>query len=33
VIIGYYTGSSGATHGFIDHGGSFTTINDPNAGG
>jgi probable HAF family extracellular repeat protein len=29
-IVGYYSDSKGATHGFLDIGGSYTTLDDPN---
>src|ERR1700689_1537534 len=32
IAVGYYIDSSGVAHGFIDHHGSFTTINAPGAG-
>jgi len=33
IVVGFYTDGGGVTHGFIDNGGSFTSLDDPNANG
>jgi hypothetical protein len=33
VISGFYVDTGGNTHGFIDNGGTFTSLDDPNANG
>jgi hypothetical protein len=32
-VVGYYTATNGVTHGFLYRGGTFTTLDDPEAGG
>jgi hypothetical protein len=32
-IVGYYTDTNGVTHGFLFNGSTYTTLDDPNAGG
>ena len=32
VVVGSYTDTQGVSHGFIDQGGVFTTVDDPQAG-